>query len=1045
MTGRAANGVNVIEPRRPTPGWAARPLLAWSVRALVLLAPLVASFAFVRFASAWLKPPTSSLALYLAWWFGLSGGATVVLFAVSRLTRRLLPLAALLKLSLIFPDETPSRMQTALRAGSVDTLEKRLALVRKAKAATTPREAAAVLLELISALDVHDRLTRGHSERVRAYAVLIGKELGLRKDELELLNWAALLHDIGKLEVEQGILTKTGRPSAEEWQVLRRHPLFGEQLTEPLRDWLAGWQAAVGHHHERWDGKGYPRNLKGEEIPLPGRIVAVADVFDVITSARSYKEAGNSVDGRQEIARCAGSQFDPRVVRAFLNVSLGRMRVIMGPLSWLSHIPSLGRMPLTSTVGTFAGTLSVFATATASGALAHQAPSPAKTTSTAAVARPHDSSPPPPVPTMHRRRTPTGLAARAHISAAGPFVLTPPHVPAPTAPATPAPLSPVAETPPPAITSAEPAPSTPEAVPAKPTPTPTPRPPPPPTTTTPHSPLPAPPAPIPAPPAAPPHLAFTTEPGGLAAGTTTQIQVTVQDKANQPVTGDNSTAITLSLIENPAGGTLACTNPGGTGPVVVQGGVATFTCGLERAGSGYMLGADDTTGASPHPYPAARSDTFAVTSGAPAQLLFTGQPTGTTAGSSIAPAVRVTLEDAYGNTVDADNTTNVTLALGANPGTSTLGGTLTRTVSAGVATFADLTVDDVATGYTLTATSSPAHPPVDSDPFDIAPGPAAQLVFSGEPTDTAPGDTLTPAVEVTIEDAAGNVVAADNSTTVTLALGSNPGASTLGGTLTQTVNGGVATFGDLTLDNPGTAYTLAATSNPTLAGATSNPFDVTVAGLVGETLLTTNRAHPCTSGSSCTTASFAATPGATLLVVVQRAGSTTASDGISGIIGPVLAPVAAAAVEYPTPTQRDYLFAWTATAVGLPGSLTVQFAPGSNANPTIVEVLQLSGVNPLVPIAQAPTNTGTSGNASATLASADPANGEVLLVAFRKDKPLTPPLGFGTVDAYRSGSDGGDSYGVFFSPSARAATTILTPAGGGNGGWGTIALELNHS
>ena len=175
-----------------------------------------------------------------------------------------------------------------------------------------------LLLELVAALNVHDRLTRGHSERVRAYSVLIGKELGLSKDELDLLNWAALLHDVGKLEVSQGILTKPDKPSDDEWQVLRKHPLFGEHLTEPLRDWLDHWQSAVGYHHERWDGKGYPRGLSGEDIPLAGRIVAVADVFDVITSARSYKQAGNSANGRQEIARCAGAQFDPRVVRAFL-------------------------------------------------------------------------------------------------------------------------------------------------------------------------------------------------------------------------------------------------------------------------------------------------------------------------------------------------------------------------------------------------------------------------------------------------------------------------------------------------------------------------------------------------------------------------------------------------------------------------------------------------------------------------------------------------------------------------------------------------------
>ena len=149
-----------------------------------------------------------------------------------------------------------------------------------------------------------------------------------------------------------------------------------------MREWLGGWTDAVGYHHERWDGKGYPRGLSGEEIPLAGRIVAVADVFDVITSARSYKEAGSANAGRAEIARCAGTQFDPRVVRAFLNVSLGRMRLVMGPLSWLAHTPVLGRLPLTSAAGTVWSTLAVVAAATGlAGAVEEERPrEPARAT-----------------------------------------------------------------------------------------------------------------------------------------------------------------------------------------------------------------------------------------------------------------------------------------------------------------------------------------------------------------------------------------------------------------------------------------------------------------------------------------------------------------------------------------------------------------------------------------------------------------------------------------------------------------------------------------
>jgi hypothetical protein len=1136
--------------------WAARPILAWTVRALALLTPFVASFAFVHFASQWVKPPLSSLWLYLGWWFGMSGAATLVLFAAGRLTRRLLPLAALLRLSLVFPDETPSRLQTALRAGSLNTLEDRRALVEQAKAAKTPIESAQLLLELVSALDAHDRLTRGHSERVRGYAVLIGKELGLRKHELDLLNWAALLHDVGKLDVAPEILTKPGRPTDEEWEVLRQHPLFGEHLTEPLRKWLAEWHDAIGHHHERWDGKGYPRGLSGNEIPLAGRIVAVADVFDVITSARTYKDPGSSEAGRLEIARCAGTHFDPGVVRAFLNVSLGRMRAIMGPLSWLSHAPLLGRLPLTQAVGTFAGTLSVVATAAASGALVHHVPAPAvqrvhlaavtrraphvvpPSTSPAHVSKPQANpvvqapqAPPPSTPVLIQ---PTAFAPAP--------VVAPAVVPTPAPSSEPAP-EPAAPVPAPTTTVAEPAPPPespkPPAAPKPPVPpvvTPTP---PPTTTATPQP-----------PPAPPPHLVFDTPPSGLVSGVWTSIRVEVVDSSNNVVTGDNDTLVTLSLSQDPAGGTLTCMNVGGRGPVAVHAGVEDFTCSIDRAGSDYVLAADDASSSSPHPYAQALTNAFAVTAGAPAQLVFSGEPTNSTALAPIAPSVQVSVEDAAGNVVTSDSTTAVTVALSSNPGGSTFGGTLTQTAQNGVATFADLTLDKVGTGYTLTASSSPATTTPTSNAFDIAPGAPAQLVFSSEPTNTTAGAPIAPSVEVavedaggnvvtsdssttvtvalgnnpsgdtlggtltqtaqngiatfadltlgsaatgytltatsspatttatssafdiaigppaqlvftgeptnanagspidpsvlvTVEDAAGNVVDTDNTTAVTISLGANPGGSTLGGTLTETVQNGVATFADLSLNNAASGYTLTASSNPVTTTVTSDPFDIGANGIVGVKLLTSNAANPCTSGSSCSSGTFTATLGSTVLVLVQRADSTKTNDAITSISGlGLLLPAQVASVEYPVGAGRNYLFAWSATSAGLPGSVTVNFAAGSNANPTVIQVVELTGVNLLGPIAQAQTGAAPTGNATALLPSPLGANGELLMVAFRQNKPITPPLGFGTVDTFMTGSAGGDTYDLLFDQSAQPSTTIVAPGGGG---WGTIAIELQHS
>jgi len=365
--------------------WAAKPVQAALLRVVVFATPIAGSIVFVHYASTVVAVPTSSFVLFVSWWMLMSAAATVVLFAIDRVSRRLLPLVALYKLSLVFPDAAPSRFKLALRTNTVESLAERVAAA-KGDGTATPTEAAQRLLALVSELDEHDPLTRGHSDRVRAYAQMIGKELHLGSDELDLLNWSALLHDVGKLGVPKEILAKPGRPSEAEWRLLKRHPQFGEELVAPLRAWLGGWTDAVGQHHERWDGGGYPRRLSGESIALAGRIVAVADVFDVITSARSYKEPFGSVVARNEIAAEAGTQFDPKVVRAFLNVSLGRLRLVMGPLSWLAHAPILGRIPLTPAIGTLSGSLATVAAAVTTGLASP--PAPVLATTTPASSRP---------------------------------------------------------------------------------------------------------------------------------------------------------------------------------------------------------------------------------------------------------------------------------------------------------------------------------------------------------------------------------------------------------------------------------------------------------------------------------------------------------------------------------------------------------------------------------------------------------------------------------------------------------------------------------
>ncbi|MFN8076013.1 MAG: pentapeptide repeat-containing protein [Kineosporiaceae bacterium] len=326
--------------------WRPHPWLARGIRASIAVLPAASAIGFglVMHTQA---PPTRLEVNPWVWMVGVLTVSWLLLWVLTAALTRLLPLSVLMRLSLVFPDEAPSRFKVAMRAGNSREVERQIAWIRSSGRALDVGEAAAEqMLALVAALSAHDRLTRGHSERVRAYADLIIEEMGLSPAEAARARWAALLHDVGKLMVPAEILNKRGRPTPREWQVLARHPDEGMRLVAPVLDWLGEWAAGIGQHHERWDGRGYPRGLAGEDIHLSARIIAVADTFDVITSHRSYKKPISATAARAEIIRCAGTQFDPVVVRAFLRVGLGRLRVVTGPLSLLASLPPLRQLPV---------------------------------------------------------------------------------------------------------------------------------------------------------------------------------------------------------------------------------------------------------------------------------------------------------------------------------------------------------------------------------------------------------------------------------------------------------------------------------------------------------------------------------------------------------------------------------------------------------------------------------------------------------------------------------------------------------------------------
>ncbi|MEW5946850.1 MAG: HD domain-containing phosphohydrolase [bacterium] len=172
---------------------------------------------------------------------------------------------------------------------------------------------------LSMAIDAKDQYTLGHSKRVSDVSLLIGEQMGLNPEELELLRHAGDLHDIGKIGISELIISKKDKLTVEEYEIIKTHPLVGETIIEPV-PFLQDIRRIIRHHHERWDGYGYPDGLRGEEIPLLSRIILVSDAYDSMTSDRPYRRALSHERAVSEIGRHSGTQFDPAVVKAFLAI-----------------------------------------------------------------------------------------------------------------------------------------------------------------------------------------------------------------------------------------------------------------------------------------------------------------------------------------------------------------------------------------------------------------------------------------------------------------------------------------------------------------------------------------------------------------------------------------------------------------------------------------------------------------------------------------------------------------------------------------------------
>ncbi len=423
------------------------------------------------------------------------------------------------------------------------------------------------------------------------------------------------------------------------------------------------------------------------------------------------------------------------------------------------------------------------------------------------------------------------------------------------------------------------------------------------------------------------HLGFSVQPSNTTVGAAINpvVQVEVFDKLGNLLTSDNSDQVTLSVASAPGG-----FSSGSTTTVTASGGIATFSnLVLDTAGS-YTL-AENATGGVAGP----NSSSFVVSPAAADHLGFSVQPSNTTAGTAIAPAVKVEVFDKYNNLLTADNSDQVSVSLASGPGTFAGGSSLTATVSGGIATFSNLKLD-TAGSYTLGVTATGGLSGPNSGSFTVNPAGLGQLSFSAGPTNTTAGTAIAPAVQVELFDPYGNPLTGDNTDAVTLTIANARGASTFaGGTTseTTTASGGFAVFSNLVV-NTASTYTLGASAAGGLTAGPSGSFTISPAAVYS--FAVGSSTTQATAGSGFNVSIRARDRYGNTVTTYNGSVTFSCSDGQSVSPGSVTLSRGAAnpVVTLYTPDSSVTLTANAGSIRGTSGSLTVNGANGPSTNPT---------------------------------------------------------------------------------------------------------------